>query len=528
MTGASASVIEDSSDNEDAETGHWKSKNKYRDDEDEDMSRPWRRQKVDAFTRRISDFSEDKKRPPCCLTLKLYDGQEIPNRMTNLKFFVSAGHIENWPQPVGRSVPRTLSSLPGVCETCRPRRVHKRLVERFKVSPTTATAGQRVLGAGNDRVTPLSNDPKGQILATEGATFPRPPPMRTPEEHISVGNGYCEYHRQKGHTTNECVQLRQLIDKLVKEGRLDHLVKNIKEGKDKQRNAGLMAGEQEKTTRDKAEHIFMNTIAYNGIIGRPRDLGDTRVPQVPSGPRGCLKFPVGRRNCNHFYNTATPPKRINTVTCEVCRRLRDSNDNQSDKLEGRDSSRLPGARSIMREVYYHDWLSNPVMVKKSDGSWRMCVDFTDLNKACPQDCYPLPEIDWRRVVVPYAGYPMCPEKTKAFCHPNFLHAHDVKRSPESLNGNVSRFEQGSYTSLQTSHSPFQNTQEVSKKETSLDTEAEMLSHDSKQHISSTSHTVASPRPMGRRLVSSKPDAFAGGDWRYCISGGDASEADTSL
>nr|GEW82555.1 reverse transcriptase domain-containing protein [Tanacetum cinerariifolium] len=49
---------------------------------------------------------------------------------------------------------------------------------------------------------------------------------------------------------------------------------------------------------------------------------------------------------------------------------------------------------IMREVYYHDWLSNPVMVKKHDGSWRMCVDFTDLNKACPQDFYPLPKIDW--------------------------------------------------------------------------------------------------------------------------------------
>nr|GEW82668.1 reverse transcriptase domain-containing protein [Tanacetum cinerariifolium] len=36
---------------------------------------------------------------------------------------------------------------------------------------------------------------------------------------------------------------------------------------------------------------------------------------------------------------------------------------------------------IMREVYYHDWLSNPVMVKKHDGSWRMCVNFTDLNRA---------------------------------------------------------------------------------------------------------------------------------------------------
>nr|GEW17443.1 reverse transcriptase domain-containing protein [Tanacetum cinerariifolium] len=58
---------------------------------------------------------------------------------------------------------------------------------------------------------------------------------------------------------------------------------------------------------------------------------------------------------------------------------------------------------IMREVYYHDWLSKPVMVKKHDGSWRMCVDFTDLNKACLQDCYPLPEIDWK--VESLCGYP---------------------------------------------------------------------------------------------------------------------------
>ncbi|GKC11534.1 hypothetical protein Tco_1008316 [Tanacetum coccineum] len=50
---------------------------------------------------------------------------------------------------------------------------------------------------------------------------------------------------------------------------------------------------------------------------------------------------------------------------------------------------------ILREIYYHDWLSNPVMVRKHDGSWRMFVDFTYLNKACPQDCYPLPEIDWK-------------------------------------------------------------------------------------------------------------------------------------
>ena len=34
-----------------------------------------------------------------------------------------------------------------------------------------------------------------------------------------------------------------------------------------------------------------------------------------------------------------------------------------------------------------------VMVKKFNGKWRMCVDFTDLNRACPKDSYPLPRID---------------------------------------------------------------------------------------------------------------------------------------
>ncbi|XP_071906205.1 uncharacterized protein [Coffea arabica] len=48
---------------------------------------------------------------------------------------------------------------------------------------------------------------------------------------------------------------------------------------------------------------------------------------------------------------------------------------------------------IIREVQYPTWLSNPVMVKKDTRAWRMCVDFTDLNKACPKDCYPLPKID---------------------------------------------------------------------------------------------------------------------------------------
>ena len=48
---------------------------------------------------------------------------------------------------------------------------------------------------------------------------------------------------------------------------------------------------------------------------------------------------------------------------------------------------------FIREVYYPDWLANVVLMKKSNGKWRMCVDFTDLNKAYPKDSFPLPRID---------------------------------------------------------------------------------------------------------------------------------------
>ncbi|KAK0599321.1 hypothetical protein LWI29_004240 [Acer saccharum] len=55
-------------------------------------------------------------------------------------------------------------------------------------------------------------------------------------------------------------------------------------------------------------------------------------------------------------------------------------------------SKLLAARSI-REVKYPEWVANVVLVKKKNNQWRMCVDFTDLNKACPKDSFLLPRID---------------------------------------------------------------------------------------------------------------------------------------
>nr|XP_025679639.1 uncharacterized protein LOC112779552 [Arachis hypogaea] len=57
---------------------------------------------------------------------------------------------------------------------------------------------------------------------------------------------------------------------------------------------------------------------------------------------------------------------------------------------------------FIREVDYSTWLSNVVLVKKHNGKWRMCVDYSDLNKACPKDCFSLPNID--ALVDAAAGY----------------------------------------------------------------------------------------------------------------------------
>ncbi|RDX86647.1 hypothetical protein CR513_32010, partial [Mucuna pruriens] len=51
------------------------------------------------------------------------------------------------------------------------------------------------------------------------------------------------------------------------------------------------------------------------------------------------------------------------------------------------------AADFIKEVQYPSWLANVMMVKKANGKWRMCTDYTDLNKACPKDPYPLPNID---------------------------------------------------------------------------------------------------------------------------------------
>jgi hypothetical protein len=51
------------------------------------------------------------------------------------------------------------------------------------------------------------------------------------------------------------------------------------------------------------------------------------------------------------------------------------------------------ADGFIKEVFYPEWLANPLPVRKKGGKWRMCVDYTGLNKACTKVPYPLPQTD---------------------------------------------------------------------------------------------------------------------------------------
>ena len=69
----------------------------------------------------------------------------------------------------------------------------------------------------------------------------------------------------------------------------------------------------------------------------------------------------------------------------------------------RDEVRKLKQTGAIKEVFYLEWLANTVVVKKKSGKWRVCVDFTNLNKLCLKDSFPMPRID--QLVDATVGHP---------------------------------------------------------------------------------------------------------------------------
>nr|GEV32714.1 reverse transcriptase domain-containing protein [Tanacetum cinerariifolium] len=487
-----SSSSSDSSDNEDEETRHWKSKNGYRNQEDEDMSRPWRRQKVDTFTRRISDFSEDKRRRMPA-NVKTYDGTGDPD--DHLKIFESAATIENWPQPVwchmfnstlvgnARNWFSKLSrrSIDGFRELRRAFRLNftqrkkcaKNPVELARVKQRQGESTSAYVERYKDECIHVKACPK--ILKISGFMngINNPELIKRLNDRVSqtfdelmkctrsfiqgeaaAADNKKSYSNYKGHDIHRMYIDGGASTDILYEHYFQRLLPKVKSQLNPattsltgftgekiwpigQIRLLVIVGNEEHSTRTWMTFMVIRLPSpYNGIIGRP---GISAIRAVPSTAHGTLKFPVDGGIVT-IYNTTVPPRECNTFACDATQTqtqhaakvinlkvaIHPDYAEQEVSIGGSLSNRGRAAMcallqrnldifawepkhmtgvdaGIMREVYYHDWLSNPVMVKKSDGSWRMCVDFTDLNKACQQDCYPLPEIDWKSLNGKLAG-----------------------------------------------------------------------------------------------------------------------------
>uniref|UniRef100_A0A2N9FJ88 Uncharacterized protein n=1 Tax=Fagus sylvatica TaxID=28930 RepID=A0A2N9FJ88_FAGSY len=210
----------------------------------------------------------------------------------------------------------------------------------------------------------------------------------------------------------------------------------------------IMVGTHPKTVSKTVDFLVVNCpSAYNAIIGRPtlnrlravtstyhlllkfpteHGIGEVRGDQVaarecylaslgsggqnqtmsieeqkvlvkPSGELATIELEDGRPERTTKIGADLPPK----IRESLVQFLKDNKDVfawSHEDMPERNNAIMEEvdkllAANFIREVFYPDWLANVVMVKKNTGKWRMCVDFTDLNKACPKDSFPLPRID---------------------------------------------------------------------------------------------------------------------------------------
>nr|GEU53202.1 reverse transcriptase domain-containing protein [Tanacetum cinerariifolium] len=122
-----------------------------------------------------------------------------------------------------------------------------------------------------------------EILAAESSKFQPPPPMVTPVEKRN-NNKLCDFHNDKGHSTDECMQLKKQIEELVRAGKLSHLIKEIKQGRDQSK---------QERKRQQSKISLRQSIWYNRGKEQSSKSGET------IWPLGQLRLLVIIRDATH-------------------------------------------------------------------------------------------------------------------------------------------------------------------------------------------------------------------------------------
>ncbi|GJR66809.1 reverse transcriptase domain-containing protein [Tanacetum coccineum] len=149
-------------------------------------------------------------------------------------------------------------------------------------------------GQGLSKFTPLNRTPK-EIFVAESEKFKPPPPMVTPADKRS-SNKFCEFHNDKGHSTDECMQLKKQIKELVKTGKLSHFIKEIRQDRDKQKNR-----KKEAPAKEKVAAIYMIQ-PWHRVTRQKVTLSFAQVNEITFPPLSANKGTEGIGNPSIEYD----------------------------------------------------------------------------------------------------------------------------------------------------------------------------------------------------------------------------------
>ncbi|GKB67657.1 hypothetical protein Tco_0929069, partial [Tanacetum coccineum] len=421
--------------------GHWKSKPKrQKSSVEDDLSQPWVCEETDPFTPRIRYFDFLKTRMPS--HIKTYDGSEDPE--DHLKIFQAAAKTERWAMPMWCHI--TTSSRKNASKTQlkfttssremgNPRknscgeiarsRTEAKLQEGRLPEPTKAgaKAGQRQIeemlktGKLSHLIKELKqSNGKDQAKASKkGETSGKDKSLAILMEDGTKGPMIIEA-KIGGHCVHRMANI--VVGKDGRHGTLNFRIDefhggkvtlslqwNYREARGKEnpdssihspRNAKIPSNRRNDHITEQHDY---STRMHNGFRARG---AATRYTLTEEGRKDLCS--LLRCNLDIFawkpaYMTRVQrhiaEHRLNIREgCLPVRQKKRGQAPERNKTIYEEVEKLVDA-GIMKEVHYHSWLSNPVMIKKHDDSWRMCVDFKDLNKACPKDGYPLLEMTGR-------------------------------------------------------------------------------------------------------------------------------------
>nr|GEW74007.1 reverse transcriptase domain-containing protein [Tanacetum cinerariifolium] len=295
----SKSLLSHVSKSDSIDGGHWKSKSKrHKPTDEDDLTMPWMCEEVDSFTPRIRNFKSLRKtRMPN--NVKTYDRTGDPE--DQVKNFQTAVQVERWAMHIWCHMfnstligaarvwfdelsPESIDSYKGLKAAFlayfmqqkkyvkdpveihnikqKDRETVEDFMKRFKTMEemmiTTIPFIRGEAADANKKIRHTSwrtqDQSKRQTLEKRSdfrGKFQPPLPMVTLVEKRS-SNKFCDFHNDKGHSTDECIQLKNHIKELVRTGKLWHLIKEIKHGRDQSK-----IGKKEAPAKDKPTAIYM-------------------------------------------------------------------------------------------------------------------------------------------------------------------------------------------------------------------------------------------------------------------------------